>query len=415
MKIPRAIVSILVGGLSLIVFAGLSVAFADAHPVLARDNATATPVVETPTPVVETQMTSGSGHADCLACHSNPNMIGKFTDGETVSLYYDESKHGGSIHAERGLGCRACHADEGNYPHPMSSQNSCTTCHSDLTGGTTPSKDAQFVFDIPLENPRALSLQLNQSCTHCHQSQAQETMGSDHERIMQNGNPYAPVCIDCHDSHDVTAVSKIDVPKVCSKCHLAVYTAYKSSVHGAALEANSNPDVPTCGNCHGTHVVTGPNNANFRADSIELCGKCHADKALMAKYGISTDVFNTYLNDFHGRTVNFSRESEMKVAEATCYDCHGVHNILPPQDKDSTVYPANLQRTCQQCHKDADITFPQAWLSHKVPNWRNAPVLYAVNLAYVILIPVILGGMILYIALDAYHRIVSRKKNHEHK
>jgi predicted CXXCH cytochrome family protein len=390
----------------------ISAASVNPQPVLAQENSTPTQtVVETPTPAPETQMTSEGGHADCLGCHSNPNMVGKFTNGETVSLYYDETAHGESVHAGRGLGCRACHAEQGNYPHPMSSENSCSNCHFQLTGDT--SLDAQLVFDIPLENARAMSLQLNQACSRCHQDEGKEVMDGDHERILESGNPYAPVCIDCHGSHDVKPVSETNVPQVCAKCHTAVYTAYKSSVHGSALENEGNTDVPTCANCHGIHVVKGPDDANFRADSIELCGGCHGDQELMAKYGISTEVFNTYLDDFHGRSVEFSRMSKMNVDKATCYDCHGVHNILPPQDEASTVYPANLQRTCQRCHADADVTFPEAWLSHKVPVWTNAPFLYAVNVAYIILIPAILGGMILYIALDAYHRISTRKKNDE--
>jgi predicted CXXCH cytochrome family protein len=296
----------------------------------------------------------------------------------------------------------------------MSSEKTCTVCHATITGGTDTSKNGQQVFDIPLENPRALSLQLNEACNRCHQDQAQKVKDSDHARIMANGNPFAPVCIDCHGSHDVKPINSMDNPKVCSKCHLAVYTAYKSSVHGAALETG-NTEVPTCGTCHGTHVVKGPNDANFRADSIELCGKCHADEKLMAKYKISTNVFNTYLDDFHGRSVNFSRESKMKVDKATCYDCHGVHNILPPQDKASTVYPANLLHTCQRCHRDANITFPQAWLSHKVPDWTDAPFVYVVNMAYIILIPLLIGGFLIYIALDAFHRISTHRKKDGHK
>ena len=42
---------------------------------------------------------------------------------------------------------------------------------------------------------------------------------------------------------------------------------------------------------------------HFRLQSPEMCGKCHADKELMQKYGISTDVFDTYVADFHGTTV----------------------------------------------------------------------------------------------------------------
>jgi hypothetical protein len=412
LKLPLVIVLTIAGILGLTVLLGVSLVARDARPAFAQSADTPTPTPN-PTPTAAPMQGTG-GHGDCLSCHSNPNLVGKFTNGETKSLYYDESQHTSSIHADRGMDCRACHIEQKDYPHPMSLQNTCSTCHWEIANGQKPSQDTPLVFDIPLESPRALSLQLNQACEGCHQTQAKEVVDSDHELIRKKGNTFAPVCVDCHGSHDVAAVgdSRSDIPQICSKCHLAVYTTYKSSVHGAALDANSNPDVPTCANCHGTHVVKGPNEANFRADSIAICGKCHADKSMMSKYGISTDVFNTYLDDFHGRTVNYSRlSSKLNVDKATCYDCHGVHNILSPQDKASTVYPSNLQHTCQQCHPDADITFPEAWLSHKVPDWNNAPVVFTVNILYkYFMIPVIIGGMVIYILLDARRRIANRWK-----
>ena len=126
----------------------------------------------------------------------------------------------------------------------------------------------------------------------------------------------------------------------------------------------------------------------------------------MDKYGISTDVFQTYLNDFHGRTVElFLRQKSGRIGnEAVCFDCHGIHNIRKPDDPLSTVYPTNLQRTCQQCHADANIRFPRAWLGHYVPTWEETPALYAVNTAYRILIPFTIGSFLVYIGLDAHKR-----------
>ena len=351
------------------------------------------------------------GHSDCLSCHAKSNMTGKFSNGETVSLFFDASQHTDSIHVERGLGCRACHTEQEAYPHKVSSQDNCLTCHKQMLNAEEPSNDTQLVFDIPLESPRDLSLRINQSCKRCHEMQDKELVDSDHTQVMEGGNEFAPVCTDCHGFHDVKAMdgSRSLIPKMCSKCHLAVYTTYESSVHGAALDENSNPDVPTCADCHGTHVVKGPDQAEFRGDSILTCGGCHANKSLMGKYDISTEVFNTYLNDFHGRTVDSLRKSgNLKVDQATCYDCHGVHNIMAPENETSTVYPANLQHTCQQCHPDAGFTFPEAWLSHQVPDWNNNPILFAVNQFFQYFIPIMIGLFIIYIFLDVRYRLAAR-------
>ena len=37
---------------------------------------------------------------------------------------------------------------------------------------------------------------------------------------------------------------------------------------------------------------------------VEICSNCHANKALMKKYGLSTAVSQTYVADFHGMTAS---------------------------------------------------------------------------------------------------------------
>lgn len=366
-----------------------------------------------PTPSATPTGVSPHAANDCLGCHSNPNMVGRFSDGKTMSLYYDPKQHEGSLHVE---GCRSCHDIQNEYPHKVSQPQSCETCHTQIFGGV--SKDTA-VFDITYyPDQRAVELDINESCRKCHSENFDEMSDSAHMRVFERGNRYAPVCLDCHGSHNITSPSepRTKTPQICSKCHLSVYTTYESSIHGAALEADSNPDVPTCINCHGSHKVSGPGSENFRADSITLCGSCHADKVLMGKYGISTNVFQTYLDDFHGRTVDFFRKShEAKITKATCYDCHGIHNIQAPDNKLSSVYPANLQKTCQQCHPDAGITFPEAWLSHYSPTWEDTPALFAVTTFYKFLVPSIIGGFVVYIGLDARRRIADKFKKRVRK
>ncbi|MBI5962487.1 MAG: hypothetical protein HY863_03340 [Chloroflexi bacterium] len=360
--------------------------------------------IQTPTPAQTTVNPHETN--DCLGCHSNPDMVGQFADGTSMSLYYDPAQHGDSNHIE---GCRACHDAQKQYPHNESGTKSCEVCHSQMFGGNGQNTTK---FEITgYEDQRAVTMEINDSCQKCHGEKFKEITDSEHTLILARGNRYAPLCVDCHGSHNITSPNepRTKIAEICSKCHLSVYTTYESSVHGAAFEADSNPDVPTCDNCHGSHKVTGPTDENFRADSITLCGDCHADKDLMGKYDVSTNVFQTYLDDFHGRTVDFFRQTrDAKITKATCYDCHGIHNIQAPDNELSSVYPSNLQKTCQQCHPDAGITFPQAWLSHYSPTWVDTPVLYAVTTFYRFFVPTIIGGFLVYIALDARRRIAEK-------
>ncbi len=373
-------------------------------------SATPTPgAVQPPASIPDTN----HANANCLMCHADPNFLGRANNGDQVQLSVDPGIYYKSVHAQAGLECAACHANQRGYPHTDTQQVACLDCHQSFgSAGFNPQYKTLDV-NVNFDSARALTLKLNEGCKTCHVDQANLGADSVHTKVRMEGNAYAPVCTDCHGSHDITSpnVPRTKISQTCAKCHLSVYTTYESSVHGAAL-TDGNPDVPTCVDCHGVHNVQGPSNPRFRDNMIAVCGSCHSDPKRMGKYGVSTDVFNTYLDDFHGRTVNFFRTQDPRQQsdKATCIDCHGVHNILPPNNPQSTVYPANLQHTCQQCHPDASIRFPQAWLGHYVPTWNQTPVLFAVNQGYQVFIPLTIGGFVVYIALDAQRRIRNRLK-----
>jgi hypothetical protein len=189
-------------------------------------------------------------------------------------------------------------------------------------------------------------------------------------------------------------------------------------VHGAALLGEDNPDVPICTDCHGVHDIGDPTTVAFRLKSPQMCGDCHADSAMMQKYGISTDVFDTYVADFHGTTVELfeKQHPDQETNKAVCYDCHGVHNILPTTDEHSQVIKQNLLTTCQKCHPDATDNFPDSWTSHFKPSLENNTLVYLVDLFYAILIPFTVGAMVLFIGTDVFrrvwNRIRGRKQNH---
>jgi predicted CXXCH cytochrome family protein len=176
------------------------------------------------------------------------------------------------------------------------------------------------------------------------------------------------------------------------------------------LLETSNPDVPTCTGCHGTHTQEDPTTAAFRLKSPNICGGCHGNAALMQKYGISTEVFNTYVSDFHGTTVTlFERQHpDQPTNKAVCTDCHGIHNILAVTDVNATVVKENLLATCQRCHPDATADFPASWVGHFPPSRTNQPLVYFVNLFYKILVPAVIGAMVLFVGLDFVSRIMRR-------
>lgn len=341
------------------------------------------------------------GDDTCLTCHGQKGLALKLNDGTSLDLYVDPAEHASSIHGRRGYACVQCHTNVGNYPHP------------------------------PFEaaNQRDATLILNDVCKRCHLSQYEQTQDSVHAHARSSGYTDAAVCTDCHSAHAVQEwvdqqtgetlpEARLAIPQTCAKCHSAIYEEYLTSVHGSALTNENNPDVPTCVDCHGVHSIEDPTTAQFRLASPQICSKCHTDPARMAKYGISTDVLNTYVADFHGTTVAiFEKQSpDAETNKPVCYDCHGVHNIARADDPQKGLQvKQNLLVTCQKCHPTADENFPTAWLSHYIPSPDKYPLVFYVNLFYKFLIPTVVGGMALLVSMDAARRMVNLRKKRRYE
>jgi predicted CXXCH cytochrome family protein len=326
---------------------------------------------EDPAPLAQ-----GVDNQVCLSCHSAPGQTLELPSGEQLYITVDPEVFDASVHGRLGYACVQCHTDITGYPHPEVS--------------------ARTRREFVLENYR--------TCATCHEDKYNMTLDSVHQRALAAGNDQAAVCTDCHGVHniDLTGQLREQVPHMCEQCHSQIYNLYAESAHGAALIDENNPDVPTCVDCHGVHTIAGPSNSEFHLFSPQICAQCHADAALMGRYGISTDVFNTYLTDFHGTTVQLFEKiaPDQETNKPVCIDCHGVHNIRPSDDPQSTVMKSNLLDTCRRCHPDATTNFPDSWLSHYVPSQDRHPLVYYVNLFYKIFIPAVLGGMVVYNLTD---------------
>ena len=71
----------------------------------------------------------------------------------------------------------------------------------------------------------------------------------------------------------------------------------------------------------------------------------------------------------------------------------------------------NMLAACQRCHPDATTNFPTSWLSHYIPSPSEYPLVYYVNLFYMILIPTVIGGMVIYVGTDIYRRNIYDRRH----
>jgi hypothetical protein len=331
----------------------------------------------------------------CLACHSQPGQSFKLPNSELLGTTIDPALFDKSTHSN--LDCKLCHVNISSYPHPKNAAQSA----------------------------RDYTMEYKDTCKQCHADQSKKVADSIHTKMLNNNNLNAPICSDCHNPHSQPPVKKdvngnpapsehANIAKICSKCHNTIYEQYLTSVHGSGIADNKNPDVPACTNCHGVHSVQGPDSPGFTLNSpTQVCGKCHSDPKIMNKYGISTDVMNTYVADFHGTTVTLFQKIDplAKTNKPVCYDCHGVHDIQRTDDPTKGIaLKQNMLGACQRCHPDATDNFPDSWLSHYIPSPDKAPLVFWVNVFYNILIPAVLGFMVLIILTDLYRRLVINRR-----
>ncbi len=331
--------------------------------------------------------------AECLACHSDATLT-KEEGGKTVSLHVDEGKFKNSIHGSM-FGCTDCHADVKGFPHdPAPAQVKCETCHADQVAayknsvhGTASANGNKQVANclschgsphevVTASDPASPVAHQNvpKTCGACHgQKFVMESNGmsaapfysyeeSVHGKAVAGGSSKAAVCTDCHGSHDILMASdakskifKFNVPKTCAQCHDKVKTEFMASIHGQAL-AKGVSSAPVCTDCHGIHGIKSHLDPNSSVAAQNLarttCARCHEGVRLSQDFGVPSGRSSTYMASYHG----LASKLGSKVV-ANCASCHGVHNILPSSDPNSTISPANLVTTCGKCHPGANVNF----------------------------------------------------------
>ncbi|MFH1383139.1 MAG: cytochrome c3 family protein [Chloroflexota bacterium] len=315
--------------------------------------------------------------------------------------------------------CVACHntnnIEATEVPHAGLPASSCTTCHQAAAQTTTTTATTNGADCTICHGDTGLHMILADGATLSLYVAEADFSNSVHGKVLQ--------CQSCHAGYaekhpENTAKSlaeyKLSQEGVCAQCHGTVAGTYMTSVHGQSRQAGNYQDLPGCVECHGAHAVQPAATASFRAESIALCSSCHADKELMSRYGVSTDVVSTYLSDFHGRTslLQVKQGEPAEIKEAVCTDCHGVHDIMKPDAANSSVMKENLLATCQKCHPDATANFPTAWMSHYQPTVTKTPLVIIARGFYWVMIPFTIFGLMVHIGFDVWRRTKNRRNGH---
>jgi formate dehydrogenase gamma subunit len=404
---------------------------------------------------------SAHGALSCSACHKGFNP-GAIPHAAPVQKVRCESCHatdeikgfGRSVHAQGGaVTCKSCHGAHDVVPvkSPRSGVNrmtvaaTCGKCHAAEAEAFKVSEHARFLDRDAPQSPncvichgshKVVAVQdeaspLNRKnepgfCLGCHlndpairgQVGFSERFMSGylttvHGKALAAGNLGAATCGDCHGVHDeqnvresTSRINKWNLADTCGKCHTEEAAAYKDSTHGMAV-ARGSAESPTCTSCHGDHHIYSPQDPRSTVSRAniaeEVCANCHNSVKLSQKYGIAADRFASFADSFHGLA---SRGGSLEVAN--CASCHGVHNIKPSSDPDSTISAKNLTTTCGNCHPGANENFARGLVHVQEAGETREGVLFWIRTGYLAFIAVVIGLMFIHNLLDFLKRTKRR-------
>ena len=284
---------------------------------------------------------AGAANQDCFRCHADPGLRG-LANGDSTSLYVNREAYEAGRHSQ--TACAQCHTDV----TPSARTRACVTSRADAV-----------------------------DCSVCHAQPGADHEASMHGRLAAEGDPDAPVCIDCHDRHetkgrtDPTSPTFVrNVPVLCAQCHREGETAavriarvarssgtaaihpadivrsYEESIHGKGLLESGLLVTATCTSCHTTHRVLPPRDtaSSVHHDNITgTCGSCH------------DGVEQEFRTSIHFPRGDAAVGPDGKPREyPNCEDCHSAHTISRTDRGD---FRLNMMNQCGRCHEEEATTF----------------------------------------------------------
>ncbi|MGA9642360.1 MAG: hypothetical protein WBQ72_13270 [Terriglobales bacterium] len=328
--------------------------------------------------------TQGMADADCMRCHANQSL--KAADGR--AMFVQAADVAGSRHAK--VACSQCHSEVNasrvrpceTITHPVE----CSKCHEEVGQLYQRSRHGQLQASgdhnapnckdchgshhvLGKHDPESVSFPTNVPtlCGGCHregQKAAVRYTGRQHEIIQhytesihgqglnKSGLTVTATCTSCHTAHLIlprtdpdSSVNPKNVPATCGACHHGIQEQFIQSVHSASVTKTDKP-LPVCSDCHTAHSIRRTDEAGFKLDIMNTCGRCHGE------------IAKTYFETYHGKVSRLGYTNTAK-----CYDCHGSHDILPVTDPRSHLSRANVVATCQKCHSNATRRFA-GYLTH---------------------------------------------------
>jgi len=204
------------------------------------------------------------------SCHEQP--AAEFPTGS----HYEALMRGDALAPT----CASCHgghqilpvSDRKSPQHRLNSIFLCAECHEQHPDDTPGGYNPKLHIEAYLESAHG-------------------------KAVAESGLIAAPTCADCHSAHGVhpvtdpqSPVHRDKIPQTCGTCHVGILSIYEESIHGT-LAGEGNEDAPVCTDCHTSHEIIQPNQVRFKLASGKRCGACHEDR------------IKHYQETFHGKAL----------------------------------------------------------------------------------------------------------------
>ena len=262
----------------------------------------------------------------CLGCHGQEGFAPPKTSEPSFYMpMVQKDRFLGSVHGKRQ--CVECHTNITKVPHEkVEVKVSCVNCHEKLLDQAQdeekkddiaklsgvvnmigrymksihaqPNKndqsrtnatcynchEAHYIYPKGSPNRNWWRLNLPYACGACHTKQLEAYKASVHgKEALQNGNPKAAVCSDCHTTHDIQNPvfdrTRLLITKNCGNCHEEELKSYMGTYHGQ-VNTLGFAYTAKCFDCHGSHTikrVNDPSSGVHPNNRLQTCQKCHLD------------------------------------------------------------------------------------------------------------------------------------------
>ena len=266
------------------------------------------------------------GSFSCTDCHTT---INQYPHSANVAKVKCDTCHkdpvtgvAASVHASASAQtCQGCHGDaHGILPasdpksstYPSNLPRTCGACHGD-TKFAKPHKISE-VYSMYMDSIHGFAL-------------------------TKDGLLVAASCSSCHGSHKILSktdpasrTNRANIAETCGTCHAGPKLDYMAGVHGQGA-GMGNSRAPVCTNCHTSHQIASVRTASWQMKTTATCGGCHQEKldtyrdtfhAQVSSLGYIETARCWDCHGFHDIRPATDRKSSIAKAnlEATCGKCH---------------------------------------------------------------------------------------------